>query len=262
MSVLPAPGEELRFRRLLPEPGVLTASEALESLHAVRDAGPDRPYTLVNFVSSVDGRAAYQSKSAPMSNPGDRAMFHGLREMADAVFAGTGTMGTERYGRMIRDPARRRRRASRGLAPDPLACLITRSGNVPTDIPLFADEDSRVVVFAPHELEYPGVAAKVDTVVLDPGELTLTTMLRRLRTDYDVRSLLCEGGPTVFGALLHEELVDELFLTVSPCLVGGGMDPTITRGPELPRLATLELRWVLEREGALFLRYARGTEAG
>jgi riboflavin-specific deaminase-like protein len=260
MSVLPAPGEELRFRQLLPPAADITASEALESLHAVREARTDRPHTVVNFVSSVDGRAAYQSKSAPISNPGDRAMFHGLREMVDAVFAGTGTMRTERYGRMIRDPARRRRRASRGLAPDPLACLITRSGDVPSDIPLFSDEDSHVVVFAPHRIEYRGVAAKVDTVVLDPGELTLTTMLRRLRTDYDVRALLCEGGPTVFGALLHEELVDELFLTVSPCLVGGGMDPTITRGPELPALAELELTWVLERDGALFLRYARRTE--
>jgi 5-amino-6-(5-phosphoribosylamino)uracil reductase len=262
MSVLPAPADELRFRRLLPEPGTLTASEILESLHAVRDARIDRPYTMVNFVCSVDGRAAFHGRSAPVSNPGDRAMFHGLREQADAVFAGTGTMRTERYGRMIRDPARRRRRAAHGLAPDPLACLITRSGDVPRDIPLFADEDSRVVVFSPHPVELSGAAAKVENVVLDPGELTLTTMLRRLRADYGVRSLLCEGGPTVFGAMLHEDLVDELFLTISPCLAGGGMDPTITRGPELPELALLEPRWILEHEGALFLRYARRRETG
>jgi riboflavin-specific deaminase-like protein len=262
MSVLPAPAEELRFRRLLPDPGSATASEVLEALHAVRDARTDRPYTMVNFVATVDGRAAYQSKSAPISNPGDRAMFHGLREKVDAVFAGTGTMRTERYGRIIRDPARRQRRAARGLAPNPLACMITRSGDVPTEIPLFADEDSHVVVFAPRQQEYPDVAAKVETVVLDPGQLTLTTMLRRLRADYDVRALLCEGGPTVFGALLHEDLVDELFLTLAPCLTGGGMDPTITRGPELPALAGLDLSWVLEREGALFLRYARRLEAG
>jgi riboflavin biosynthesis pyrimidine reductase len=87
-------------------------------------------------------------------------------------------------------------------------------------------------------------------------------MLRHLRVHYDVRALLCEGGPTVFGALLHEDLVDELFLTVSPSLAGGGMDPTITRGPELPEVAELELIWVLEHDGALFLRYARRREAG
>ena len=87
-------------------------------------------------------------------------------------------------------------------------------------------------------------------------------MLRRLRADHNVRSLLCEGGPTVFGAMLHEGLVDELFLTISPCLAGGGMDPTITRGPELPELTALEPRWILEHEGALFLRYARRETGG
>ena len=42
----------------------------------------------------------------------------------------------------------------------------------------------------------------------------MTTAWRRLTSDFGVRTLLCEGGPTVFGALLHEDLVDELFLTV------------------------------------------------
>ena len=75
-------------------------------------------------------------------------MFHGLRERVDAVFAGTGTMAAEGYGRLVRDPARRQRRAARGLAPDPLACVISRSGKIPTEIPLFEDPDSRVVVFS------------------------------------------------------------------------------------------------------------------
>ena len=66
-------------------------------------------------------------------------------------------------------------------------------------------------------------------VHLDPGEFTLTTMMRRLRSAYDVRSLLCEGGPTLFGALLGEDLVDELFLSLAPKLTGGGMAPGITQ---------------------------------
>jgi riboflavin biosynthesis pyrimidine reductase len=60
----------------------------------------------------------------------------------------------------------------------------------------------------------------------------------------------------VFGAMLREGLVDELFLTLSPRLTGGGISPAITSGPELPELAELELLWVHERGGALFLRYA------
>jgi riboflavin biosynthesis pyrimidine reductase len=70
-----------------------------------------------------------------------------------------------------------------------------------------------------------------------------------------VRSLLCEGGPTVFGALLRENLTDELFLTLAPKLAGGGSSPTVTSGPELPELLNLRLAWALEHGGSLFLRY-------
>jgi riboflavin biosynthesis pyrimidine reductase len=183
-------------------------------------------------------------------------LFHGLREYVDAVMAGTGTLRAERYGRMVRDPERRHRRAASGLSPDPLAAIISRSGDVPLDIPLFADPHSRVVVFTPVQLETSALAATVDVVHLDPGELTLTTMMRRLRSDYDVRSLLCEGGPTLFGALLQEGLVDELFLSVAAKLTGGGTAPAITTGPELAELSTLSLVWALELDGALYLRYA------
>jgi riboflavin biosynthesis pyrimidine reductase len=68
--------------------------------------------------------------------------------------------------------------------------------------------------------------------------------------------LLCEGGPTLFGAMVHERVLDELFLTIAPKLAGGGTGPAITSGPELPEPELLRLQWVLEREGSLFLRYA------
>lgn len=258
MSPAQRPASEPRFERLFPTPGTVSAAEALDELHAVREATAELPHLMVNFVVSADGRVAVGGRSAPLSDPGDRALFHGLRERVDAVFAGTGTMRSERYGRLVPDAQRRRRRTTRGLAPDPLACLMTLSGKVPTEIPLFADPDSRVVVFSSTALDLAGVSAHVDGVVLDRGELTLTTMLRRLRSAYDVRALLCEGGPTVFGALLQEGLVDELFLTLSPRLTGGGGDPTLTSGAGLGEPMGLALKWVLKREDTLFLRYGRG----
>ena len=71
-----------------------------------------------------------------------------------------------------------------------------------------------------------------------------------------MRSLLCEGGPTLMGALLHERLVDETFLTLAPQLAGGGTGPTMSSGPALADPAGLELTWALERNGSLYLRYA------
>jgi riboflavin-specific deaminase-like protein len=249
-------GPQLELIQLLPEHRPITAGEVVASLDFGARAEAERPHVVVNFVATADGRTAFQGRSGALSDPGDRAMFHGLRESVDAVLAGTNTMRDERYGRLVRDPARRERRAAAGLRPDPLAVVITRSGNVPSDIPLFDDPDSRIVVFAPRALDLSGARAHVEVIDVDPGRLTLTTVLRRLRADYDISSLLCEGGATMFGSLLHEGLADELFLTLAPKLTGGGDEPEITRGPALPEMAPLRLLWVLERESSLFLRYA------
>jgi 5-amino-6-(5-phosphoribosylamino)uracil reductase len=241
----------MQFTRLLPDPGTIDLDELRELLEF--PSKQDRPFTIANFVSSVDGRAAVQGRSGPLSDDADRAFFHLLRERVDAVMVGTGTLRTERYGRMIKDPAARQRRVERGLEPEPLACVVTRSGALPLDIPLFDEE--RVVVFAPKDIE------GTQTVIVDPAQLTLATAMGHLRTDYDVRSLLCEGGPTLFGSLIQEQLVDELFLTLAPKLAGGGNAPTIASGAELTEPAALDVRWVLEHAGSLFLRFAVSSEA-
>ncbi|MBV9804923.1 MAG: dihydrofolate reductase family protein [Solirubrobacterales bacterium] len=255
----PSPDPLPPLRRLHPAarpPARAHVGELLSDLNLGAGAPSDRPYTIVNFVASADGHAAFQGRSRWLSDDADRELFHRLREHVDAVMAGTGTLRAERYGRMVRDPERRRRRAAAGLNPEPLAVVMSRSGDVPVDIPLFGDPGSRVAVFTPAPLDTSGLRAPVEVVRLDPGELTLTTMMRRLRSAFDVRSLLCEGGPTLFGALLQEDLVDELFLSLAPKLTGGGNAPAITSGPELAELRRLSLVWALELDDALYLRYA------
>ena len=245
----------MHFRRLLPEPGTIDVDELLDGLRLSDRSGEDRPYVAVNFVASVDGRATFGGRSGALGDEGDNAVFHGLRERADAVLAGTRTMQTERYGRMLGKEERRARRIARGIAPEPLACIITRSGEVDLTIPLFAEPEARIVIFSAAAVDTAAAAAQLEVVRVDPGELTATTVLRRLRSDYEVRSLLCEGGPTLFGAMLIEGVVDELFLTVAPKLTGGGTGLTITSGPELPELTELETEWLLTRNDSLFLRY-------
>ncbi len=183
-------------------------------------------------------------------------MFHGLRQRVDAVLAGTTTLRQENYGRVLGKPERRSARTERGLGPEPLACMVSRSGDIPTGIRMFGEPEARIVVFSPTELDTAGIRAQVTMVVLPESELTFTTAMRCLRREHGIRLLLCEGGPTVFGALLAEGLIDELFLTIAPKLVGGGEAPTIAEGPELDPPREMRLRWLLERNGSLYHRYA------
>ena len=248
----------MEFRQLIPQPATVETAELLAALDLRDRSGDERPYTIANFISSADGRAAFHGHSGPLGDEADREFFHGLRQLAEAVFAGTGTLRAERYRRLVRDPDRRRRRVEAGLSPEPLMCVVTRTGDVPVEIPMFSEAEARIVVFSPDDRDFSDAAADVRLVRLDPGEMTLTTVMRRLRIDYGIRLLLCEGGPTVFSSLLTDGLVDELFLTLAPKLVGGGASPAISTGMELPELQPVELRWVLEHAGSLYLRYAFG----
>ena len=244
----------MEFRQLLPDCAAIQLNDLLGSLEPASEGPPDRPYVLVNFIATVDGRATFQGRSGPLGDGGDKALFHGLREQADAVLVGTNTLRAERYGRILSRPERRERRVAAGRSPEPLACIVSRTGHLPTNVPLFAEPDQRIVVFTDADVDLSGVAARVKLVHLQAGEMTLTTALRHLRSEYDVRLLLCEGGPTLFGSLLHEGVADELFLTLAPKLTGGGASPTITTGPELPELCQLMTIWLLERSGSLYLR--------
>jgi len=86
------------------------------------------------------------------------------------------------------------------------------------------------------------------------GRADLPALLRELRGE-GVEALLCEGGPTLHGALQAAELVDELFLTIAPKLSGGDT-PRILEGL-LPGVIGFELAWLLEEDGELFARYRR-----
>jgi riboflavin biosynthesis pyrimidine reductase len=103
---------------------------------------------------------------------------------------------------------------------------------------------------------YSGLDRRLIVVESGPeGRVDLPALLRSLREE-GVGALLCEGGPTLHGALQAAGLVDELFLTIAPKLSGGGVPPRILEG-ELDDVVPLELAWLLEEEGELFARYCR-----
>jgi riboflavin-specific deaminase-like protein len=246
----------MELHRVHPDPVTLDSAELLGNLRLHERAPAERPWVITNFATTTDGRATIDGRSGPIGDDGDLEIFRRLRTQVDALLIGTRTLGIERYGRAVRRPELRAAREALGLAPEPLVATVSRSGELPTDIPLFHEPAANVVIFAPPETSEPDCAACVTVVRLDPAQLTLTSALRHLRAEHGVRALLCEGGPTLMGALLHEGLVDELFLTLAPQLAGGGTGPTMSSGPALADPAALELVWALERAGSLYLRYA------
>ena len=243
------------FQPAIP-PGPPAPPEAFYTGLGLGDRAPaERPYVIANFISSADGKATADGRTASLGGPGDRAAFHLLRTEVDAVLAGTRTLFIENYGPLTKDSRLSELRVRAGRQPQPLAVVISRTSAIPFDIPLFADPASRVALYASPGTTAPDCAAEVTVHELGSGDDQLADVLRSLRTEYGVRSLLCEGGPSLFSALLAVGLIDELFLTFAPKLVGGdGMG--ITTGRPLDELADVRLISALEQDGTLFLRYA------
>jgi riboflavin biosynthesis pyrimidine reductase len=255
--------QALRLRPLMPAGEPASVAEAVEAmgLWDRPSAPPSRPRTLLNMVATVDGRATLGGRSGPISDAADHALFHGLRAAVDGVLVGAGTLRVEHYGRLVREQGTRRLRAERGLAEEPLACIVSGRLALGPDIPLLRAPDARVAILTSSQASLPECEARVDYVrAADAsGRLDLAAGMAMLARDHAVHMLLCEGGPHLARELLSAGLLDELFLTVSPRLAGGepagGEALRILAGAELEPTVELELLGVLGSGSSLFLRY-------
>lgn len=234
-------------RQLFPRPLDVVDPMTAYSRNSSGD-GPahgERPRVIANMVASIDGAATARGRSGPLSTPGDRRIFHGLREMVDVILVGAGTIRAEGYG-----PAK-----GNGV---PIA-VVSRSLELDWTSPLFGDAGTRPSIITCGSAD-EGLVQRASEVanVLVVGEerVDLVRALHALRRQ-GVERVLCEGGPTLLGQLVQLDLVDELCLTVSPMIVGD-QGPRILSGMS-PRRRDLELVAVLEEEGCLFLRYRIGT---
>jgi riboflavin biosynthesis pyrimidine reductase len=237
------------FHRLEPAGDPVSAAELLDDLRPGDRPPPGRPHLVLNMISTVDGRGALDGRTRGLGNAGDRELFHRLRAQADAVMAGASTIRDERYGPILKEPDLIALRERRGQPAQPLAVTVSRSLAFDPALPLLADPGAHLVVLTPSDGELAPCAATVSYV----RGGSLTEMLAGLRQEFGVRSIVCEGGPALNSELLAASLVDELFLSISPLLLGGRTPLTIVDGPAA--LTRLELVWLVEKESFLHARY-------
>jgi riboflavin-specific deaminase-like protein len=237
---------------LYPEQRKTSPADLASGLRLGEKAPPERPYLILNMVSSLDGKATIDWRTKGLSTELDRQLFHHLRTQADAVMVGAGTVRIERYGRMAKTGELRDKREHEGLARDPLAVVVSARLDLPADLPLLNEPEQRVVIATGSDASLPGLGGQVEYARVGDD---LPLLMARLREDHGVRSVLCEGGPTLNSHLLAAGLVDELFLTLNPKLAGGASALTIVAGRELVEPVELDLVSVAEGDGDLFTRW-------
>jgi riboflavin-specific deaminase-like protein len=241
------------MRRLLPEPGPTSVDELLADYRPFEHPHPTRPFVAANMITTLDGRASVRGRSKDLGSEVDSEFLLKLRHRFDAIMVGAGTIRAERYGRIVKDPAARARREQIGLPADPLAVIISGRLDLPFDAPIFTCGSGRILVFTSSDAPLPETATSLSVERID-GEISIEPVLLHLRKNHGVRAVLCEGGPHLYGQLEAADVVDDLFLTTSPELVGGEPSPRILEG-SLAEPRRKQLEELLEHEGELFARY-------
>ena len=157
-------------------------------------------------------------------------VFHRLRGAADAILVAAGTARAERYRRPQLDDAAVRRRRAHGLTDHPRLVIVSASLHLPDDLPLLQGPGEPSAGPAPRNGGHPR-GSRRGRAACGSGPPSWTCRQRSpefAATAWIV--LLCEGGPSLLGQLHREGLLDELFVTFSPKLVGGSMRRPARRG--------------------------------
>ncbi|QGF23493.1 dihydrofolate reductase family protein [Raineyella fluvialis] len=204
------------------------ALRALDLLAALGDAAGVR----ANMVTSADGHATIRGRVGDLTGEADQALLTALRGWCDVLLVGSGTIRAEGYGPLDLPTEIAEWRTLKGRVARPVLAIVSGSLDLDPSLPAFARAADAGPESLPWVITVPGADqerrtrlapyARLLEVEAGPdGRPSLPAAVAALRQAGMTR-VLSEGGPTVLGTLLGGGVVDELFLTVSPLLVGGG----------------------------------------
>lgn len=229
-----------------------------------RRPGSATCWVMANMVGGLDGSASVGGRVGALSDGVDAELFRLMRALADVVVVGAETVRREQYRPVRLPPERERLRVEHGKPPVPPIAVVSRSLLLDWDAPLFteAPADARTIVITCRDAEHADTermaeARKAADVIIAGAErVELPTALEGLHAR-GARVVLCEGGPTLLGELVDQDLLDELCLTIAPMM--GGDPLPVSIAPAGSSLRGFQLATTLVHESTLFLRYLRSA---
>ena len=190
-----------------------------------------RPFVIATFAMTADGKVTTKNFGpVDFTSREDKLHLFRQRALADAVLLGHTSL--ERDNVRLGVPAELQElRIQRGQCRSPLRVIVSNKGRIDDRLKIFQSDISPIIIFSTNRMPRKNQEAlrkKATLHLTDSREVDLAAILKTLRDQYNVRTLACEGGPTLFRSLLEQGLVDQLNLTIAPYLFGGGNAPTLT----------------------------------
>ncbi len=220
-----------------------------------------RPFVYMNMAMTVDGKITSTHREyANFTSDLDRRTMDRLRAEADAILIGAGTLRSDDPPLHVRDPEMRRHRRSLGKPDHLLRIVVTAGGALDTSSSFFGSAGTvPPLVVTVENLDANRVEqlqARAEVVQFGTDFVDLERMMAFL-DDRGVKRLLVEGGGEMNWELLRLGLVDEIYVTMAPVLLGGREAPTLLEGAGWPMDRRCNLRLLeLHREGdEIYCRY-------
>jgi len=190
-----------------------------------------RPFVVATFAMTVDGKVTTKNLApVDFTSREDKLHLFRQRALADAVLLGHTSLKRDNV-RLGLPVDLQQARTKRKQTPAPLRVIVSNKGRIDSRLKVFQSTISPILIFSTTRMPRKTQAAlkgKATLHLTKGDEIDLAAMLRTLRSKYNVRKLACEGGPTLFRALLERDLIDELSLTIAPYMFGGAKAPTLT----------------------------------
>ena len=190
-----------------------------------------RPFVFATFAMTADGKVTTRS-FAPVDFTSREDKLHLFRQraLADAVLIGHTSLKRDNV-RLGIPGELQQARIKRNKTPAPLRVIVSNKGRIDSRLKIFQSTTSPILIFSTTRMPKQTQAALKEKATLHltkSDKIDLAAMLGTLRSKYNVRRLACEGGPTLFRALLERDLIDQLNLTIAPYMFGGAKAPTLT----------------------------------
>ncbi len=183
------------------------------------------PYVVGKVAQSLDGCIALPNgESRWITGEESRRRVHALRTELDAVLVGKNTV--------FRDNPHLTVRAVPGR--QPWRVVLDTQLQLPMMSFVFADEyrERTILCTSPAALQtrkaetlrHSGVQL-LEVPIDEEGHLHLPTVFRRLSEQFQIASVLVEGGAAVLSSCLRHRLLDELHVFIAPLVIGRGRHP-------------------------------------
>lgn len=220
-------------------------------------------FVSTNVASTLDGKIAPANRGAvKFSSPYDSRRMSEIRAEVDCVMMGATTYRAYPRPLLVGIPALVRKRAKQGLTPQPATVIVSSRLDLPRGTRFEKAESVRRIIFttkkspAKARARYEKLGIEV---VVAPGKRPSAAFMLRELEKRGLPRVLVEGGGELLSAFFETDLVDRIFLTICPTVLGGKDAPTMSEGKglTLENRAHFRLKECRRRGHELYLVYDR-----